>query len=100
MLSAARPCQGHNAPGDSRLVTQRDQIPGGTPAFDELYDCARKLGSCEVVIECVSRPDGPALEVVVRRLADGAVAQRAAAVPSIEAAAARICAGLRRSLAG
>ncbi|HYP47729.1 MAG TPA: hypothetical protein VEQ61_03740 [Thermoleophilaceae bacterium] len=70
---------------------------GATPAFDELFDCARRLGTGEVVIEHTPGSAGPRLAVVVLRCEDGAIAHRAPVSSSIDEAAARICAGLRES---
>lgn len=72
-----------------------------TPLFDELYDCARRLGTCEVVVERVPyRRRRAGLAVVVRRTDDETVVHRAVAQSSVEDAAARIRRSLERAMSG
>ena len=62
-----------------------------TPTFDELYDCARKLDTCELVLEHIPyQHRRPGLALVVRCTDDGRVVHRAVVRSSVEDAAARI----------
>jgi hypothetical protein len=71
-----------------------------TPIFDELYDCACKLGTCEVVLERIPyKRRRPGLAVVVRSTEDGSAFHRAVVRSTVEEAAARIRASLEREAA-
>ena len=62
-----------------------------SPAFNDLYDCAQQLGTCEVLLEHIPyehRRTG--LAVVVRRSDDGADLHRAVVRGSVEEAALRV----------
>jgi hypothetical protein len=59
-----------------------------SPTFNDLYDCAQQLGTCEVLLEHIPYEHRrPGLAVVVRRSADGADVHRAVARGSVEEAA-------------
>ena len=67
------------------------------PTFDEVYDCARKLGTCELVIERTAhRRRRPGLALVLRRTDDGSAVHRAVVRTSIEDAARRIRTSIER----
>ncbi len=61
-----------------------------TPLYDELYDTARELGTCEVVIEHIPYKRRPGLALIVRRADDWTVVQRAVMRSGVEDAARRI----------
>ncbi|MEJ7784593.1 MAG: hypothetical protein WKF96_07305 [Solirubrobacteraceae bacterium] len=62
-----------------------------TPLFDELYDAARELGTCEVVIEHIPyKTRRPGLALIVRRTDDETVVHRAVIRSGVEDAARRI----------
>ena len=62
-----------------------------TPTFDELYDCARKLGTCELVLEHIPyKRRRPGLALVLRRADDGSAVHRVVVRSSVESAAKRI----------
>ena len=70
--------------------TAKSRVPA-TPIFDELYDTARQLGTCEVVLEHIPyERRRPGLALVVRSAADGRAVHRAVVRSSIEEAAERI----------
>lgn len=71
-----------------------------TPIFDELYECAFKLGTCEVVLEHIPyKRRRPGLAVVVRSTSDGRPVRRAVVRSSVEEAAARIRLSLKSEAA-
>lgn len=83
-------------------MAKRRQATGvpDTPLFDELYDCAEKLGTCEVVLEHIPyKRRRPGLALVVRRTDDGSTFHRAVVRSSVEDAAARIRQALEREAA-
>ena len=62
-----------------------------TPFYDELYDTARELGTCEVVIEHIPyKRRRPGLALVVRRTDDATTVHRAVIRSGVEEAASRI----------
>lgn len=62
-----------------------------SPTFNDLYDCARQLGTCEVLLEHIPYEHRrPGLAVVVRRSADGADVHRAVVRGTVEEAALRV----------
>ena len=62
-----------------------------SPTFNHLYDCARHLGTCEVLLEHIPYEHRrPGLAVVVRRSDDGADLHRAVVRGSVEEAALRV----------
>ena len=70
--------------------TPRTRVPA-TPLFDQLYDTARELGTCEVVLEHIPyKRRRPGLALIVRRTDDGSVVHRAVVRSGVEEAAGRI----------
>ncbi len=68
--------------------------------FDNLFDCARQLGTCEVVLEHIPyQRRRPGLAVVVRRTDDGTTVHRAVVRSTVEEAATRIREKLEREAA-
>jgi hypothetical protein len=62
-----------------------------SPTFNDLYDCAQQLGTCEVLLEHIPYEHRrPGLAVVVRRRHDGADVHRAVVRGSVEEAALRV----------
>ena len=62
-----------------------------SPTFNDLYDCAQQLGTCEVLLEHIPYEHRrPGLAVVVRRGDDGADLHRAVVRGSVEEAALRV----------
>ncbi len=62
-----------------------------TPLYDELYDIARELGTCEVVIEHIPyKRRRPGLALVVRRTDDETMVHRVVIRSGVEEAARRI----------
>ena len=70
--------------------TPRARVPA-TPLFDQLYDTARELGTCEVVLEHIPyQRRRPGLAVVLRRTDNGITVHRAVVRSTVEEAATRI----------
>ena len=64
---------------------------GPTTTFNELYDCARKLGTCEVVLKHIPYAHRrPGLAVVVRCTEDARPVHRAVVRTTVEEAACRV----------
>lgn len=83
-------------------MAKRRQSSGmpATPLFDELYDSAQKLGTCEVVLEHIPyKRRRPGLALVVRSTADGIAIHRAGVRSTVEEAAGRIRESLEQEAA-
>jgi hypothetical protein len=69
-----------------------------TPTFDELYDCAEALGTCELVLEHIPyQRRRPGLALILRSLDDGRTVHRVVVRSSVETAASKIRGRLERS---
>ena len=72
--------------------------PTATPTFDELYDCAETLGTCELVLEHIPyQRRQPGLALVLRKVDDGQTVHRVVVRSSVEAAATCIRERLERN---
>jgi len=75
----------------------RDRV-SPTPNFDELYDCAETLGTCELVLEHIPyQRRRPGLALVLRSLEDGRTVHRVVVRSGVESAASRIRERLERA---
>ncbi len=69
-----------------------------TPNFDELYDCAETLGTCELVLEHIPyQRRRPGLALILRSLDDGRTVHRVVVRSNVETAASKIRERLERA---